>query len=85
MTPEQQRLENHMRFGLAICSHALNDAGVKNDDLFFVAVNQINRGGPNILTDPNQKVMIAALDLKAGNRSIELSDCSTALKLFEHG
>lgn len=89
MIPEQQRQENHMRFGLAICSHALNGvgagAGVRDDDLFFVAVNQINRGGPGVLGDPNRKVMMAALNMKAGKRSIELSDFSSALKLYEHG
>lgn len=84
MMPEIQRLKNHMRFGLAICSHALK-GGTENDELFFLAVNQINRGGHNILVDPNQKVMVAALNLKAGKRSVELSDFSTALKLFEHG
>ena len=84
LTP-QLRLENHMRFGLAICSHALSFSGVEHEDSFFVAVNQINRGGPDVLANPNQKVMIAALNLKAGKRSIELSDLNTAFKLFESG
>jgi len=78
-----------MRFGVAICSHALNGfgagAGVRDDDLFFVAMNQINRGGPDALGDPKRKVMMAALNLKAGKRSIELSDFSSAIKLYEHG
>ena len=116
MMPVQQRLKNHMQFGLVICSHALNSS-VENDDLFFVAVNQINRGGVDVLKDSSQKLMCSSLNLKAGKhhirlselsaaatccrpvsnslsllrslftgkRSIELSDFSTALKLFEHG
>ncbi|KAL7546921.1 LOW QUALITY PROTEIN: hypothetical protein ACHAWF_011795, partial [Thalassiosira exigua] len=80
----QDRLDNHMRFGLAICSHVLDRAG-DSDELFFAAVNQINRGGADTLPDSKQKVMVATWNLKAGRRSIELSDYSTALKLFEHG
>jgi predicted ATPase len=84
MMAMQARLDTHMRFGLAICSHVLDRAG-DSDDLFFAAVNQINRGGATSLPDSKQKVMVAAWNLKAGRRSIELSDYSTALKLFEHG
>ena len=84
MMSDQEKRESHMRFGLSICSHVLNGSS-ENDELFFVAVNQINRGGAEVLTDPNQKVMVAKLNLKAGKRAIELSDFSTALKLFEHG
>jgi predicted ATPase len=83
MMPLQERLASHMRFGLAICSHSLDSEG--NDDRFFAAINQINRGGADVLQDTNQKVMIAALNLKAGRRSMELSDFCTALQLFEHG
>jgi len=83
--PSQQRLENHMRFGLVLTSHVLN-GGVENDELFFVAVHQINRGGPGVLaSNSNQKDMVAALNLRAGKRSMELSDFSTALSLFQHG
>ena len=85
MIPMQQRLENHMRFGLAICSHTFDTSGGKDDELFYTAVNQINRGGADCLSDSRQRVMVAALNLKAGQRSLELSDFSTALKLFEHG
>lgn len=84
MSPAHQRLQNHMRFGLALTSHSL-DMGVENDELFFIAVHQINRGGPSVLPDSKQRDMVAALNLKAGKRSIELSDFSTAFSLFQHG
>lgn len=84
MIPAQQQLENHMRFGLALCSQAMNGSE-GDDELFFVAVNQINRAGPAVLSDMNQKMMVAALNLKAGKRSIEMSDFSAALALFQHG
>ena len=73
MLPIEERLTNHMRYGLAICSHVFNCDG-ENVDLFFAAVNQINRGGPASLPDANQRVMVAELNLKAGRRSIERSD-----------
>jgi predicted ATPase len=81
---EQKRRSNHMLFGLALCNHALR-GGADDDELFFVAVNQMNRGGPGTLTDPNQKTMVAKLNLKAGKRAIDLSDYNTAFPLFEHG
>jgi predicted ATPase len=73
-----------MLFGLALCNHALNSSA-DDDELFFVAVNQINRGGSEILTDPYQKYMVAKLNLKAGKRAIDLSDYNVAFQLFQHG
>ena len=35
--------------------------------------------------DPSQKSFIASLNLRAGKQAIDLSDCNTAFKLFEHG
>ena len=84
LMPDQQRRANHMRFGLALCTHTLNN-GVENEELFFAAVNQINQGGPAAVHEPNQKNILADLNLKAGRRSIDLSDYNTAFKLFQHG
>ena len=112
MMPEKERRNNHMRFGLALCANALN-AKQKNDELFFMSVHQINKAGPEIISDPSQRVMVAALNckqnsafdinhwnnldcdisqyafavfiVKAGKRSVELSDMMTAFKLFENG
>jgi predicted ATPase len=84
MMPEQQRRENHMRFGLALCTQTL-DNGVDDEELFFAAVNQINQGGPTAVHEQSQKSVFAQLNLKAGRRSIELSDYNTALMLFQHG
>ncbi len=84
MMPEQQRRENHMRFGLALCTQTL-DNGVDDESLFFAAVNQINQGGPTAVHEQSPKSVFAQLNLKAGRRSIELSDYNTALMLFQHG
>jgi predicted ATPase len=82
--PEQQRRENHMRLGLALCMPTFgNDAS--DEALFFAAVNQINLGGPVAVHEQSQKSVFAQLNLKAGRRSIELSDYHTAFKLLQHG
>ena len=84
LMPEQQRRENHMRFGLALCTQSL-DSIDEDDELFFAAVNQINLGGPAAVQEPSQRKVMAELNLKAGRRSIELSDYNNAFTLFEYG
>ena len=84
LMPEQQRRENHMRFGLALCTQSLDNIA-QDEELFFAAVNQINLGGPTAVQEPSQRKVIAELNLKAGRRSIELSDYNTAFTLFEYG
>jgi len=81
---EQPRRENHMRFGLALCTQSLIDIA-EDEELFFAAVNQINQGGPTAVHEPSQRNIIAQLNLKAGRRSIELSDYNSAFKLLQHG
>lgn len=82
--PDQQRRENHMRIGLALCTRSLNGFA-DDDDLFYAAVNQINQGGPAAVHESSQNNIIAELNMKAGRRSIELSDYNTAFTLFVHG
>ena len=53
------------------------------DELLFTAVNQLNRTGS--VRDESQGILVARLNLQAGNRSQNLSDFSTSLKLFERG
>jgi hypothetical protein len=84
LIPERQRRENHMRFGLALFTQTLDNI-VEDEELYFAAVNQINQGGPTAVHDPSQKNVFAQLNLKAGRRSIELSDYNTAFRLFQHG
>jgi hypothetical protein len=81
---EQPRRENHMRFGLALCTQSLINIA-EDEELFFAAVNQINQGGPTAVHEPSQRNIIAQLNLKAGRRSIELSDYNSAFKLLQHG
>jgi len=85
LMPERERREKHMRFGLAICAHAM-ESGPENDAaLFFMAVDQINRGGPGVAEDEGQRRMLAALNLRAGRRAVEFSDFGSAFEFCERG
>lgn len=81
---EEERSKYHMNFGLAICSHAL-EKGDEDTSLLFIAVNQINRGGPEILEDPYQRSTIAQLNLKVGKSSLQLTDWHSSLEFFTNG
>jgi predicted ATPase len=74
-----------MKYGLLLCSHTLVNGVENNSSLFFTSVNQINKGGPDAIQDPNQRSKFAMLSLRAGRMSIALSDYTTALKFFEYG
>ena len=84
MTTEERR-NCHMKYGLLLCTHTFVNGVENNSSLFFTSVNQINKGGPDAIQDPNQSSKLAELNVKAGKLSIVLSDYITALKFFEHG
>jgi predicted ATPase len=84
MTTEERR-ESHMKYGLLLCTHTFVNCTDNNSGLFFTSVNQINKGGPDAIQDPNQRSKVAELNLGAGRMSIALSDTTTALKFFEYG
>ena len=81
----EQRRKSHMKYGLLLCSNTLVNGAENNSVLFFTSVNQINKGGPDAIQDPNNRSKLAVLNLKAGKLSIVLSDYMSALKFFEHG
>ena len=74
-----------MKYGLLLCSNTLVNGTENNSGLFFTSVNQINKGGPDAIHDPNHRSKLVVLNLKAGKLSIVLSDYMSALKFFEHG
>ena len=80
---EEQQKANHMQFGLALSLETV--ANVENNEIFFKAIAQVNKGGPESVYDTSHKGIIARLNLQAGKLSIVLSDYTTALSLFEHG
>ena len=74
-----------MKYGLLLCTHTFVNGVENNSSLFFTSVNQVNKGGPDAIQDPNQRSKVAELNLRAGRTSIALSDYTMALKFFEHG
>jgi predicted ATPase len=81
----EQRRNCHMKYGILLCTHTFVNGIENNSSLFFTSVNQINKGGPDAIQDPNHRSKIAELNVKAGKLSIVLSDYTTALKFFEYG
>lgn len=81
---EEQRRETHLRLGLALCVHTMNNTQ-GDDELFFGAVYQINKAGPALVNEPDQRDIIAHLNLKAGKLALKLSDFGAGFKLFVNG
>eukprot|EP00970_Alexandrium_tamarense_P019103 scaffold13602_cov214-Alexandrium_tamarense.AAC.4 len=79
----EERRARHMKFGLVLCVNSLGNSS--NDEVFFMALNQIGRGGPEALTDPEQRNTIAKLSLKAGRRCIVISDFASAFHIYKSG
>lgn len=57
---------NHFKYGLALSAHVF--AGGDDDELLFISVDQVNRGGPACVTEAGQKEVIARLNLSAGEK-----------------
>ena len=82
MSPDERRAK-HMRLGLLIWSHAV--IGNESDEMLFLPLNQINRGGSHLLSDFNQRNTISSLNLRAGKPCIAMSDFASAQKFYESG
>lgn len=78
----RERRVNHMRFGLSLYPRVIDKS---NDELLFLAINQINMAGSDSIFDADKKHVVASLNLIAGKRASQLSDFQTALSLFRHG
>ena len=53
-----------------------------NDDMLFVAVNQINLGGPSAVLEQAELAAMTKYNLIAGKAAIKLSDFSSACSFF---
>jgi predicted ATPase len=79
---ERDRRCNHLTYGkfLVELAQETNDG-----DLLFIAVSQINHGGPDVVSEPADYVAIARHNLAAGKRAMSTADFSTAYSFFENG
>ena len=79
MKHEEQR-QNHFHYGLVLCNAVIQG---KDDDLYLIAVGQLNLGGLEAATDTEQRLKVAELNLQAGEKTM-VSDFS-AYWYFDSG
>mmetsp|Transcript_21847 Transcript_21847/g.33792 ORF Transcript_21847/g.33792 Transcript_21847/m.33792 type:complete len:1355 (+) Transcript_21847:225-4289(+) len=72
----------HFTYGLSLASLSIEE---ECDGILFIAVNQLNLGGPAIVQDPSQSFTVAGMNLRAGKKAMEMSDFKTALSYLNHG
>jgi PAS domain S-box-containing protein len=81
LIPESQRVGEHLRVGRALLADLTAD-GIA-DHLFDVA-NQLNRGAA-LLIDRDEKVQVAAIDLRAGQKAKASAAFASARAYFSAG
>jgi PAS domain S-box-containing protein len=81
LIPEGQRAAAHLRIGRALLAGMSADGVAEH--LFDVA-NQLNRGAP-LLIDHDEKVRVAAIDLKAGRKAKASAAYASARAYFAAG
>lgn len=82
MSPEE-RASCHHEIGVALLS--IIPIETNFNALKFTAINQINRSEPYGVTDPSRHVEYASINLKAGERSLGMSDFELALDYIKCG
>jgi PAS domain S-box-containing protein len=81
LIPESRRAETHLRIGRALLA-SLADVGLA-EHLFDVA-SQLNRGSVRVI-DHDEKVQVAAIDLKAGRKAKASAAHASAREYFAAG
>ena len=81
MKPKERCLSHH-RYGVALVPLSLD---LHDDSMLFIAASQINRGGPLLVKDAEQAVLIANLNLNAGTKAMKMSDFTSAYSFFRSG
>eukprot|EP00985_Skeletonema_marinoi_P011411 scaffold5430_cov122-Skeletonema_marinoi.AAC.1 len=67
---------------MALASYSTSES---DDNILLAAVNQINLGGPAAIQDTSQSFTIATINLRAGQKSMVMSDFGAAYSYFNHG
>jgi len=83
MMSTKERAMRHSQYGVAIYSDAIQSG--RTDELLFTAMDQINLGGPTFIMDPEQRALIAGLNLQAGKKAMDVSDFLSASSFFDYG
>eukprot|EP00984_Skeletonema_dohrnii_P028978 scaffold19263_cov118-Skeletonema_dohrnii-CCMP3373.AAC.1 len=80
--PADERCLFHNVCGMALASFSTSES---DDNILLAAVNQINLGGPAAIQDTSQSFTIATVNLRAGQKAMEMSDFGAAYSYFSHG
>ena len=81
LIPESERAEVHLRIGRVLVSSVTADGLAEHT---FDVANQLNRGAP-LLIDHDEKVQVAAIDLKAGRKAKASAAYASACAYFSAG
>jgi hypothetical protein len=82
MIAEHDRLCNHLTYGRCLMKVAVETG---EDDVLFVAINQINSGSAAAITNSEEYFIMARHNMNAGKRAMALSNFHAAFTLFDHG
>jgi predicted ATPase len=77
---ERDRRNNHITYGRFFAKLAQEST---DDELLFVAVNQINLGGVNAVPQ-DELIFMADHNVRAGRKAMDMSDFYSAFSLFKH-
>ena len=72
----------HVLYGMKLASLSARES---DDSILLTAANQLNLGGPNAIQDTSQSITVAALNLRAGKKAMEMSDYGAAYSYFHNG
>jgi signal transduction histidine kinase len=81
MMPETEKKQRHLQCGRMLLKMACEEA---MDDILFIAADQMNAAG-SILSAPEDRVELALLNLRAGQRKKDLSSLQAADRYFQTG
>ncbi|MCD4677513.1 MAG: GAF domain-containing protein, partial [Desulfobacula sp.] len=81
MMPEPERARLHLKAGRQILSTTLEN---EIDEQIFNITDQMNSGS-NIITESKERVELALLNLKAGQKKLDFSSLEAAEKYFQTG
>ncbi|KAK1734958.1 putative ATPase [Skeletonema marinoi] len=82
MMKDQYRRLLHFTYGLSLASLSIDE---ECDGILFIAVNQLNHGGPSTVEDPSQCFIVAGMNLRAGKKAMEMSDFKLASSYLDNG
>ena len=82
MVEEPTRARTHLVCGRCLVRHAY---AADDNDMLFVAVNQINLAGPSSISQRNEFIEMAQHNLLVGKRAMSISAFSAANSFFCHG